>query len=223
MRDNTVVLDDSVNPSAIRLPEVFNIAVPFIDRHLDEGREGRLAIRTVDEDVSYGALAEQVNRCGNALKSLDISAGQRVLMVVKDSPEFFYLFFGAIKSGAVPVPVNTIMRADDYRYLIEDSECQAVVYSPEFATAVEAAIAAADHKPAHTFMTKGRGVLGDHMARASSPPPGRRRAMTASGSIPRAPPATRKASCMRTRTWSSPASVWAPRCSPWGKTIRASR
>ena len=168
MRDNTVLLDDSTDPSAIRLAEVFNIAVPFIDRHLIEGREGRCAIRTVDEEVSYGALAEQVNRCGNALKSLDISAGQRVLMVVKDSPEFFYLLFGAIKMGAVPVPVNTIMRADDYRYLIEDSECRAVVYSPEFAAAVEAAIEGADHEPAHALMTEGRGALGDHMARAST-------------------------------------------------------
>ena len=168
MRDNTVVLDGSVDPSAIRLPEVFNIAVPFIDRHLDEGREGKCAIRTVDEEVSYGALAERVNLCGNALKSLDISAGQRVLMVVKDSPEFFYLFFGAIKAGAVPVPVNTNMRPHDYRYLIEDSECRAVVYSPEFAAAVEAAIDGADHKPAHALMTEGRGALGDHMARAST-------------------------------------------------------
>ena len=36
-------------------------------------------------------------------------------MVVKDCPEFFYLFWGAIKAGIVPVPLNTLLRADDYR------------------------------------------------------------------------------------------------------------
>ena len=42
-------------------------------------------------------------------------------MIVKDCPEFFYLFWGAIKAGIVPVPLNTLLRADDYRYIIEDS------------------------------------------------------------------------------------------------------
>ena len=168
MPDHVVTLDDSTDPPAIRLPELFNIAVHFIDRHPAEGREAKVAIRTVAEEVTYGELAERVNRCGNALKTLDISAGERVLMVVKDCPEFFYLFWGAIKAGAVPVPVNTVMREDDYRYLIEDSGCRAVVYSPEFASTVEAALEAASHKPAHALMTEGAGALGDHMATASA-------------------------------------------------------
>jgi benzoate-CoA ligase family protein len=168
MPDHVVTLDDATDPPTIRLPDVFNIAVPFIDRHAAEGREAAVAIRTVAEEVTYGELAERVNRCGNALKTLDISAGERMLMVVKDCPEFFYLFWGAIKAGAVPVPVNTVMREDDYRYLIEDSGCRAVVYSPEFASTVEAALEAASHKPAHALMTEGAGALGDHMATASA-------------------------------------------------------
>ena len=38
-------------------------------------------------------------------------------MVVKDCPEFFYLFWGAIKAGIVPVPLNTLLRADDYSFI----------------------------------------------------------------------------------------------------------
>ena len=64
-------------------------------------------------------------------------------MMVKDCAEFFYLFWGAIKAGIVPVPLNTLLRADDYRYIIDDSGCAAVVWSPEFAGEVKPALAAA--------------------------------------------------------------------------------
>ena len=61
-------------------------------------------------------------------------------MVVKDCPAFFYLFWGAIKAGIVPVPLNTLLRAADYAYMFEDSGCGLVVYSTEFAGEVEPAL-----------------------------------------------------------------------------------
>src|ERR1043166_779404 len=65
-----------------------------------------------------------------------------MVMVVADCPEFFYLFWGAIKAGIIPVPLNAILRAADYRIMLEDSGCSAVVFSPEFAGEVEPALAA---------------------------------------------------------------------------------
>ena len=58
-------------------------------------------------------------------------------MVVKDCPAFFYLFWGAIKAGIVPVPPNTLLRAPDYAYMFEDSGCGLVVYSTEYAGEIE--------------------------------------------------------------------------------------
>ena len=58
-------------------------------------------------------------------------------MVVKDCPAFFYLFWGAIKAGIVPVPPNTLLRAPDYAYMFEDSGCGLVVYSSEYADEIE--------------------------------------------------------------------------------------
>ena len=121
---HTVIVDPSVSPSRIEYSDVFNVAVPFIDCHLDEARGGKAAIVFDDtgETVNYMQLAERVNRCGNLLTSLAGEPEGRVLMVVKDCPEFFYLFWGAIKGGMIPVPVNTLLRADDYRHIIEDSD-----------------------------------------------------------------------------------------------------
>ena len=140
MYQHSVEVDSSASPASIRYPDVFNVAVPFIDRHLDELRAGKPAVVFADtgETVTYGQLAERVNRCGNLLRSLAGEPEGRVLMVVKDCPEFFYLFWGAIKVGLVPVPVNTLLRTDDYRHIIEDSGCAGLVYSPEYRDEVDA-------------------------------------------------------------------------------------
>ena len=170
MPDNTVAVDRSGDVSRVDFSPRFNVAVPFIDRHLEEGRADKIAIRTTDgATVTYGTLAENVNRCGNALAALGLGAGDRVLMVVKDCPAFFHLFWGAIKAGIVPVPLNTLLRAPDYRYMIEDSRAAALVYSPEFAGEVEPAAAAAGHRPSHIVATEGRGRALDTLIAAASP------------------------------------------------------
>ena len=143
----------------LRMPEPFNAAAAFIDRHLAEGRGDKPAVRTLAGDVSYGGLAAAVNRWGNALLGLGIAPGERVLMVVKDCPEFLYVFWGAIKAGIVPVPLNTLWRATDYEYVIEDSGCAALVYSPEFAGEVEPALAGAGRHPDHALRLDGE-ILG---------------------------------------------------------------
>ncbi len=156
MTDHHVVLHADEAGTRIAFPPIFNVAVPFIDRHLHEGRGEKVAIRTTaGESVTYGALAAQVNRAGNALLDLGIAPGDRLLMVVKDCPAFFYLFWGAIKAGIIPVPLNTLLRTPDYQYMIEDSDAAAVVFSPEFAAEVEPAIAAAAHRPRHVLRTEG--------------------------------------------------------------------
>ncbi|HEY5608736.1 MAG TPA: benzoate-CoA ligase family protein [Alphaproteobacteria bacterium] len=142
LRDHTVHIGPG-EPQAITFAPVFNTAVPFIDRHLAEGRGGKDAIRTMQGSVSYAQLAANVNRAGNALGALGLQHADRVLMVVKDCPEFFYVFWGAIKAGFVPVPLNTLFRAEDFRFLIADSGCAAIVYSPEYAAEVTPALDAA--------------------------------------------------------------------------------
>ena len=124
----------------VHLPACFNVAVPFIDRHVGEGRGAKAVIRTLHETVTYAELAERVNRTGNALLALGLKPGDRLLMMVKDCPAFFYLFWGAIKAGIVAVPLNTLLRSADYAYMIEDSGCGLVVYSAEFAGEIEPAL-----------------------------------------------------------------------------------
>jgi len=168
MSDFTVTVDRSTSPSAITFAPVFNLAVPMIDRHLDEERGDKVAIRTVDGDVTYAELAERVNRCGNALLDHGLAPGQRMLMIVKDCPEFIYLFYGAVKAGIVPVPLNTLLRTPDYQFIIEDSGGAALVYSPEYSAEVEPALEASSKKPAMVVTTEGAGGLSGMIRSASA-------------------------------------------------------
>jgi benzoate-CoA ligase family protein len=158
MQDNSVAIEPGPAGSRLRFAPRFNVAAAFIDRHLAEGRGAKIAIRTAAEEVSYAALAERVARCGNALLGLGIPRGGRLLMVVLDGPAFFYLFWGAIKAGIVPAPLNTLLRATDYAYLIEDSACAGIAFSPELAAEIEPALDQARHRPPVVLRTAGEGL-----------------------------------------------------------------
>ncbi len=175
MKLANLTIDRSRSPARMTFGPGFNVATAFVDRHLSEGRGSKVAIRSSAGDVTYAELAERVNRCGNALRALGIGRGERVLMVVKDCPEFFYLFWGAIKAGVVPVPLNTLLRSDDYRYMVEDSQCAAVVWSPEFAGEVKPALAASRKPPAVAVPVEGeerslRRLLGEASDRLDPAP-----------------------------------------------------
>jgi benzoate-CoA ligase len=117
----------------VELPERYNATTDLLDRNLAEGRAAKVAIRTVDGQWTYAQVADAVNRAGNALRSLGVEMENRVLMAVLDSPQFASCFFGAIKIGAVPVPVNTNLKARDYAYFLHDSRAKVAVVSQPLA------------------------------------------------------------------------------------------
>jgi len=112
----------------LELPARYNAAETFIDAHRGV-RDERVAIRCQGKTVTYGELAANVDRAGNALRDLGVRMEERVVILCLDSPAFVYAFFGAIKIGAVPVPTNTLATAHDLRYILEDSRAVAVVAS----------------------------------------------------------------------------------------------
>jgi acyl-coenzyme A synthetase/AMP-(fatty) acid ligase len=109
------------------VPELFNLASYFVDRHVAEGRGGRTAIVCDGRRYTYAEIAALVNRAGNAFRRAGVLPGDRVLIVVADGAEFVAAFFGAIKIGAVAVPTSTALRPADYAYLLEASQAKLVV------------------------------------------------------------------------------------------------
>ncbi len=122
--------------AADSLPDQFNVATYFVDRNVAEGRAAAPAFRCGDRVLTYGDVQDLANRTGNALAELGVAREDRVLLLCLDAPEFLGAFWGAIKLGAVPIPVNTLMRAQDYLYFLNDSRARvAVVSAPLLAEA----------------------------------------------------------------------------------------
>jgi len=114
----------------IELPDQYNLVDHFVDRHIREGRGEKTAIMSGDRRLSYGQIAEQVNRAGNGLLGLGLEQEQRVLLVLPDIPEFAAAYFGTMKIGAVAVPTSTALRASDYVYFLEETRARiAIVHS----------------------------------------------------------------------------------------------
>jgi benzoate-CoA ligase family protein len=113
----------------INLPENFNAASYFVDRNVLEGRGRKIAIECGDDCVTYQQFMEGTNRAGNALRALEVRPEERVLLLLLDGPEFLYSFFGAIKMGAVAVPVNTQSKPREYEYILNDCRARVALVS----------------------------------------------------------------------------------------------
>ncbi len=113
-------------PKAV-VPDQFNVATAFLDRNVAEGRGSKTAIYFEGNSYTYAQIAELANRAGNALLDLGVDLEQRVALLLLDSPQFAAAFFGAIKMGAVPIPLNTALRPNDYVYLLNDSRARVLL------------------------------------------------------------------------------------------------
>src|SRR6202051_587684 len=124
----------------IFLPDEFNAASYFIDRHIHikAGRADKVAIECGEVQVTYRQLFERVNQVGNGLRSLGVRIEERVFLLQLDSPEFAASFFGAIKIGAVPVPVNTLLKSADYEYLLNNSRARVAIVSDSLLAGIRA-------------------------------------------------------------------------------------
>jgi len=107
-----------------------NVAEHFLDEPAGRHPE-RVAIAGEPREVTYAELAVLSNRVGNALREQDVTRGDRVLILLPDSPEFIAAFFGAAKIGAIAVPVNPFARAPDYHHYIDNSEPRAAIVHSE--------------------------------------------------------------------------------------------
>jgi benzoate-CoA ligase family protein len=132
----------------------YNFAADILDRNLDAGRAGKLAYIDCRQGWTFGELAERVERFGHMLRLLGLRQEERVFLCLLDSIDWPTAFLGAIKAGTVPVPVNTLLTEDDYRFMLEDSRARLLVVSEELYPKFAKAILASKHL-AHVIVSGG--------------------------------------------------------------------
>jgi benzoate-CoA ligase family protein len=119
--------------------ELFNACDYLLDRRLAAGDGERIALTGPAGQLSYAELHERVCRTAGGLRSLGLRPEQRVLMVMADSPRFVVLYLAAMRIGAIPVPVSTMLRADGIADLLRDSRAGFLAVTAEFAAVGEQA------------------------------------------------------------------------------------
>ena len=87
----------------------------------------KVAFRFADREISYAELDRESERVANGLAEAGIAAGQRVAVLLFNTPEFPLIWFGTAKRGAVLVPLNTALKGEILRYELSDSAPSALV------------------------------------------------------------------------------------------------
>ena len=117
-------------------------ASTLLDVSLDAGRDEEPALLTADGTVSYRDLAGLTGAVVSYLTMLGMEREERILMILDDSPAFPATFLGAMRIGAVPVPVNPMDRVDNYAYYLDDSYAKVLFVEASLLPALEAMLGA---------------------------------------------------------------------------------
>lgn len=127
------------------MSEFFNASVYLLDRHIEKGDGDRPALTGPGGDLTYARLHDRVVRTAAGLRTAGLLPEQRLMMFMADSPDFVTVFLAAMRIGAVPVPVSTMLHSGDLAELLRDSRAVMLAVTAEFAaTAQDAAARAAD-------------------------------------------------------------------------------
>jgi benzoate-CoA ligase family protein len=119
------------------IPQYYNVTTKLIDEMVEKGAGDKVAVYYKDKTYTYAEIQRMINRVGNALKILGVHMEERVMLVMYDSPEAMACFYGAIKIGAIPMPINYMYTKDDYRYLLNNSRARTLIADSDFIEAIE--------------------------------------------------------------------------------------
>jgi benzoate-CoA ligase len=132
--------------------ERFNIAAHLLAANAE--RAAKPAFIDDHGTLTYGELAERVQRLASGLRALGLKREDRVLLLMHDGCDWPVAFLGAMYAGVVPVAVNTLLTADDYAYMLEHSRAQAAFVSGALLPVFDAALAKGTHEVRNVIVSQ---------------------------------------------------------------------
>jgi len=121
--------DHSLSPPLINIEDPYNAAYDLLQRNLQNGRAENIAVIDDKGHYTYKELDKRSSAIANVLRDVGLQTEQRVMICLHDTIDFPSCFLGAIKAGFVPVAVNTLLTADDYGYMLENSRARVAIVS----------------------------------------------------------------------------------------------
>jgi acetyl-CoA synthetase len=143
----TSYTDAQAHWSSARLWDLFdgdrerlNIAHECIDRHVDGDRTAVIVVRAdgTDEVLSYRQISEDSARFAHWLVSKGVEPGDRVAIKLEPSRAFYAAVFGAMKAGAIAVPLFTLFGPDGVKLRVEDCKPKLLIETADFLKELDA-------------------------------------------------------------------------------------
>jgi benzoate-CoA ligase len=140
------------------LPERFNFAQRLLEANLE--RPSKVAYVDDDGRLTYGELEERVRRFASGLRELGVRQDERVLLLMHDTSDWPVAFLGSLYAGVVPVPVDTMLGAQYYAYVLQHTRAQAVFVSAALLPALQAALGHCKNDVRSIVVSRGKGMTG---------------------------------------------------------------
>jgi crotonobetaine/carnitine-CoA ligase len=102
----------------------------LLDRRLEDDPDGEY-LDVCGTKLTAAGVASTANRLGNALRDLGATKGERVATLVDNSPEALLAWWGAVRGGAISVPINTAYKGYYLRHQLQDSGSRVLVVERE--------------------------------------------------------------------------------------------
>lgn len=129
-----------VNLAAVTERRAYNAASDFVDANVAEGRGNKVAFKEGNNTLTYGELQKESCRFASGLAALGFGHETRLVVLALDTIEFPVAFWGAIRGGVIPIPLNTLLSTEQYAYMIEDSRAPLLLVSEALAKTVQPAL-----------------------------------------------------------------------------------
>jgi benzoate-CoA ligase len=142
--------------------ERFNFAQHLLA--LNAERPNKTAFIDDHGSLTYAEVADRVRRVAAGLRALGLRREERVLLLMHDGADWPVSFLGAMYAGLVPVAVNTLLTADDYAYMLENSRAQAALVSGALLPALSAAMVKSEHELKQVIVSRPIAPLHDSEA-----------------------------------------------------------
>ena len=111
----------------------YNAVTDFVDAPVSRGLAEKIAFIDAKRSLSYGNLQRCTCRFAAALTALGLKPEERLALLLHDTVEFPVTFWGALRAGIVALPLNTLLTAEQYGYILADSRASAIVVAAPLA------------------------------------------------------------------------------------------
>src|SRR5260370_6365303 len=115
----------------------YNAVSDFVDANVERGLADQIAFTDPHRTLSYREVQAATCRFGRGLRTLGLRQESRIVLILLDTVDFPIAFWGAIRAGVIPVPLNTLLTPEQYAYVREDSRAEVVLISAPLVKTLE--------------------------------------------------------------------------------------